>query len=121
MSTRSFIGIVENDNSVRGIYCHFDGYPSHHGPILKQSYTSKDKLNALLSLGDISILDDRLNQVEAYHRDRGEPLNPNLEFASMEACASQVFDRLGVDYAYVFKDNEWYFAKQNCGFKLLLT
>lgn len=29
MSTRSVIGVVDADGSVKAVYCHFNGYPSH--------------------------------------------------------------------------------------------
>ncbi len=29
MATRSNIGIVNDNGSVTGIYCHWDGYPEH--------------------------------------------------------------------------------------------
>jgi hypothetical protein len=38
MSTRSFIGKVQEDGSVRYVYCHHDGYPSHVGAILAKHY-----------------------------------------------------------------------------------
>jgi len=37
MSTRSNIGIVNGDGSVKAIYCHFDGYPAYVGRILLRS------------------------------------------------------------------------------------
>ena len=37
MATRSFIGIVEEDK-IKGIYCHWDGYPENVGAILNGHY-----------------------------------------------------------------------------------
>jgi len=59
MATRSLIGIVEG-NSVKYIYCHFDGYPSGVGVTLNEHYTDTNKIMNLISLGDISSLTDRL-------------------------------------------------------------
>lgn len=83
MSTRSRIGILESDGSVTSIYCHWDGYVSHHGPILRDHYATEAKVRALLALGDISILGDAPGEKHdfdarpdgmctAYGRDRGE-------------------------------------------------
>lgn len=33
MGTRSVIGVIEGDG-FKGRYCHWDGYPTHHGPTL---------------------------------------------------------------------------------------
>lgn len=56
MSTRSTIGIERPDGAIKCVYCHFDGHPSHHGPILLLDYPTADKIEALLQGGDISIL-----------------------------------------------------------------
>lgn len=34
MSTRSIIGRAQGDGFVRGVYVHFDGYPTARGPVL---------------------------------------------------------------------------------------
>ena len=44
MSTRSVIGIMNNDNSVDSVYCHFDGYPEHTGYFLKKFFDTKEKV-----------------------------------------------------------------------------
>lgn len=87
MSTNSMIGIKLHNGNIRAIYCHWDGYPSHHLPILKQNYCTPEQVSALLDLGDLSVLDENLGkkiefddyalqkenkQCVAYGRDRGE-------------------------------------------------
>lgn len=85
MSTRSRIAIEKEDGKVESIYCHFDGYPEHHGVILRDHYKDSDKTQKLIDLGSISILAPIVdapeghtfkNQVKdvvvAYGRDRGE-------------------------------------------------
>lgn len=56
MSTRSSISVQVGD-SVKTIYCHFDGYKSHHVPILDKYYNSQELAEKLISLGDLSSLD----------------------------------------------------------------
>ena len=56
MSTRSIIGIINDDNSVNSVYCHFDGYPEHTGYFLKEFFDTTEKVNNLISNGDISSL-----------------------------------------------------------------
>jgi len=56
MSTRSVIGIINDDNSVNSVYCHYDGYPSYTGYFLKRFFDTTEKVNSLISGGDISQL-----------------------------------------------------------------
>jgi hypothetical protein len=56
MSTRSIIGIINNDNSVNSVYCHYDGYPTYTGYFLKRFFDTTEKVNNLISNGDISSL-----------------------------------------------------------------
>ena len=37
MSTRSVIGILNEDKTVNSVYSHYDGYPEHNGYFLKNS------------------------------------------------------------------------------------
>ena len=87
MSTNSRIGMVQEDGSVKSIYCHWDGYVSHNGKILKENYTDPEKVKSLIELGSISYLRTEVEPTEAhtfnspqrgitlaYHRDRGEEL-----------------------------------------------
>ena len=56
MSTRSVIGILNEDKTVNSVYCHFDGYPEHTGYFLKKFFDTKQKVENLISNGDISCL-----------------------------------------------------------------
>ena len=56
MSTRSTIGIVRGYNDTARIYCHSDGYLEWNGAILQKYYNTADKVEKLLSLGNLSVL-----------------------------------------------------------------
>jgi len=56
MSTRSVIGIMNDDKTVDSVYCHFDGYPEHTGYFLKKFFDTTEKVQNLISNGDISSL-----------------------------------------------------------------
>ena len=43
MSTRSHIGIWNEDGSLDVIYCHWDGYPSYNGAVLLHHYQDPEK------------------------------------------------------------------------------
>ena len=125
MGTRSTIWMENEDGSATGIYCHYDGYPSNNGKILLDHYTDKEKVEDLISLGALSILDAECcpppNRVKndfdnrtkgytvAYCRDRGE------DMMKLEAPAPtgriKLFDGYRnqyQEYNYLFKYGKWY-------------
>lgn len=113
MATRSRIGIKREDGTIRSIYCHWDGYPEHNGNILNKHYTSVDKINQLLDLGDISVLAPEIgekqdfsnrvdNWVLAYNRDRGQE---NVK-AAIHTTTKKFLDA-GEEYNYLFENGKW--------------
>ena len=57
MSTRSVIGILNpEDGTVTSIYSQYDGYPEHNGYFLKKYFDTTEKVQNLISNGDISSL-----------------------------------------------------------------
>jgi hypothetical protein len=109
MGTRSNIGILEKDGTCRVIYCHWDGYPSHHAPMLLTHYADETTARELVALGNISQLNERVapnageahsfdalvpDVVVAYHRDRQEP------YEGARVCRKET--ALGQEYAYLF-------------------
>jgi hypothetical protein len=66
MSTRSRIGIQNQDGSVSSIYCHFDGYPEGVGTTLNEHYSNRQKLNMLINLGDISIFGENVSTMDEH-------------------------------------------------------
>lgn len=106
MGTRSQIGILESDGSVTSIYCHWDGYVEHHGPILRDHYKTEEKVRALLAIGDISVLGAEIGEkhdfdaapkgvCDAYGRDRGEESTEAKREPLETFCAHH-------SYAYLF-------------------
>ena len=66
MSTNSRIGILipptdpdypKETTTIRSIYCHWDGYPSHMGKVLHQTYGTIDLVNELIDKGDARLID----------------------------------------------------------------
>ena len=47
MGTRARIGRINPSGSITSIYTHWDGYPSHHLPILTQYYATAYRVAAL--------------------------------------------------------------------------
>ena len=106
MATRSRIAIENQDGSVISIYCHWDGHIETNGVILNENYTTKDKVEELIALGDLSSLDVTIDRTVAYARDNGEDLNQK-PFSNVEDLFEDGF-RSGVEYIYCFtKDGFW--------------
>ena len=119
MATRSTITVVNPDDTVSQIYCHFDGYPAHNGVLLKEFYNTLELAQELVSLGDLSVLAERIHPegdhtFEApedgtcvfYGRDRGEsdtePSHyPNFEMYRLSGDSQE--------YNYILRnDGKWY-------------
>lgn len=137
MSTRSYI-CKSDENGVRGVYCHWDGYPEHVGEMLLNYYSEADVVDKLIDLGSLSALYPKLEPSEgvehtfykpadgvtvAYCRDRGEPLEIT-EFKH-DKHWREGLGRFWVNYVYVFHEGCWFFANIedaiNCKFSKLVS
>ena len=122
MSTRAAIGMRLADGTIKAVYCHNDGYPGWTGAILGGWYTDPRKVKALIDLGSLSILGEKLepapgaphtydtpqpNVTIAYHRDRNDPLIPANSYADIEEYAAQATEDFSADYLYLFEDGKW--------------
>jgi hypothetical protein len=106
MATRSRIAIENQDGSVTSVYCHWDGYIKSNGVILNENYNTKDKVEELIALGDLSSLDITIDRTVSYHRDQGDDLI-QIPFSNVEDLFEDGF-RSGVEYIYCFtKDGFW--------------
>ena len=103
MSTRSGVGLLMPDGTIKAIYVHWDGYVSGGvGETLASHYTERAKIEKVIALGDLSSLGAEIdpdpafphnwkhpqkNVTVAYHRDRDDPLEPaeGLPFGSHPA------------------------------------
>ena len=107
MATRSTIALEFADGSVGQVYCHWDGYLDHNGKILQKYWLDPFKLQELIDLGDLSILDSELGEKhdfdKPYHegctfygRDRGETNTEARYFKDFEDfkanCQQEEYD-----------------------------
>ena len=118
MATRSTIAVIDNDGTVKQVYCHWDGYLSYNGRLLKQEYNSLKLANELVSFGDMSILAENINPTHPDHsydsaqegvcvyygRDRGESNTDPKVFKDLNEFLDKRRDE---EYNYLFKDGEW--------------
>lgn len=120
MSTNSRLRMVlPSGEALKPIYCHWDGYPENQLPILRKHYNTVEKVEELLSLGNLSYFapkvkpdpgvehtfdnpskdeNGRPDVTVAYHRDRGK----DLEFWG----DSQEFN-------YLFNGETWELETEN--------
>ena len=101
MGTRSAIA-MKTEDGIRSIYCHWDGYVDHNGRILKEFYSTDEKVKALLDLGDLSSLRQEIGEAHDFDRHYAEP---NLEGMFDNWCLAYGRDRgeVGVE-AKTFED-----------------
>jgi hypothetical protein len=125
MSTRSCISKLNEDGTITGIYCHFDGYVSGNGDLLHKHYQDEEKVNKLVNLGDISSLNEEVEAPEgvehsynrphkgvtvAYGRDRGETgVEPTVS-KDKEDFVKKWKDNW-CEYFYQFRESKWYWGK----------
>ena len=117
MATRSNIWIQIDENTFKGIYCHWDGYIESNGEILFNHYNDRDKVLKLIQLGDISSLAENIgtkhdfykfpeDECNVYHRDREEKYNQFIENSIDPSILCRE------EYAYLYTlDNEWLVSK----------
>lgn len=122
MSTRSTIAIQLDDQSVKHIYCHWDGYPSGVGDILLRSYNTRERVLELMELGDLSVLADEMHPTGdhsfsvpqdgvciAYGRDRSDPQTEALVSSLRDFEDNSV--SCGQEYVYLMDlEGNWFFT-----------
>lgn len=124
MSTHCMIGIKE-ENNVRAIYCHHDGYPKGVGKVLLDFYKEERKVRQLLELGSIS----SLGAFPISEAEFGKKYMPDRDIDTYVACDDYAAEegieeneadiyageigyledvQHSVSHAYLFKNGEWY-------------
>lgn len=99
------------------IYCHHDGYPEYMLSMLRENYNSPELANKLISFGDASSIDLKLEPIGNhdfdkpeddvcvfYHRDRGEDW-----FSCRSVCYNKrdLMKQRGFEFIYIFEDGTW--------------
>lgn len=119
MSTQCGVAI-KTEKGYETIYVHSDGYPDYMWPMLTENYNSEELARKLVSFGDASYIDKKLEPTSDfhkfntpepdvsmfYHRDRGEAWEDVRPFCYRK---SVVFNRFY--YSYIWEDGCWNFYK----------
>ena len=131
MATRSSINSFDG-TTLKSIYCHWDGYPSHHAPIMLEHINTPTKVNKLISLGNVSSLREKIttrknHNFDApqedttifYGRDRGDS-NQQATKTTIFAVGKDGYPTLkslpivqAFQYLYDLNTKEWYIMADN--------
>lgn len=115
MATNSYIGKQLPDGSIKSVYCHWDGKPSHNGKILKEHYTDESKIDTLLDMGSMEVLDKEIGvkltkhqardgQCIFYGRDHDKDNKGPVVYENLETWLNK---RPGIEWYYLWDGNEW--------------
>ena len=122
MATRATIAKLDN-NGVKAIYLHSDGYLEYTGRILDEHYRDESKLNELLAHGDVSSLNENIGeklpfndymlfhekkQCRFYHRDRGEDKKEAATLGGENELVKFATEKCDAEYIYMFAYGSWY-------------
>ena len=122
MATRATIAKLDN-NGVKAIYLHSDGYLEYTGRILDEHYRDESKLNELLAHGDVSSLNENIGeklpfndymlfhekkQCRFYHRDRGEDKKEAATLGGENELVKFATEKCDAEYIYMFAFGSWY-------------
>ena len=133
MSTPSFIGVLCKEGIIKFVYCHSDGYPSYLGKMFLEHYNTPELATALVDLGSLSMVRERLAPDEgemhgfgtkggvttAYHRDRGDDLEIDsivvdtpVVLKNAETLFLNILKEENITYGYLYNiaDKLWYAA-----------
>lgn len=118
MSTNANIAKLNEDGTVKSIYVHWDGYPTHTGKKLIENYETAEKLETLLAIGDLSQIEASPDCPEghtyetsvdgycvAYGRDRGED---GADAVISESVKEYNSDQAHQEFNYLFVDGTWF-------------
>ena len=118
MATRSRIGMMLEDGTIKNCYCHFNGYIESNGLTLVESYDTEDKVKELINLGDISVLGSQISTDKPHtfeHREPGVTVfyGRDRKETGTEPVIMSMDEWLGeyslrVDFLYLFTGGQWW-------------
>ena len=114
MSTNSAIIARYNEDTYRGIYVHWDGYPEGVGNKLVKYYTNPEKIAKLLALGSLSSLGEEIETCRDYGKGRKEKTY-FIEGDGFETVVSEILETYyTLEYIYcfdIYDDKKWHFKE----------
>lgn len=117
MSTRSTIAIRREDGTMKKIYCHSDGYIEWNGSILQKYYSTADKVEKLLALGNLSTLGPEIKPDDPHDWDLS---NHDSRFCRTYTSRGEALEYLDPgqmeEYNYLYDESEaaWIVSREVC-------
>lgn len=143
MGTRSDIIVHKADGTWHRIYCHWDGYLEHNGRILFDHYTSQTQAEALVALGDLSVLGPKIGKRHPFDKPPfGTPAYEQYNKRYDDMCVSYGRDRreknvagtvadtlagcwpengTWTEFTYVWDDGRWWVGDPDEGTQTLIN
>lgn len=124
---------MERETDYECVYCHWNGDLSNNGLILLEHYTDAKKVKALIGLGSMSVLGEKLLPEEDkphsfetpqdgvcvfYHRDRGEEWEDNSPFI-VATSKDMLGEKPRIAYIYILSGSRWFYIENGGNIKLL--
>lgn len=106
MGTRSLIGVVQPDRSIRYIFCFMDGYPGWQGQMLRTYFPESEDAHHLMDNGTLS----HISWSGQPQRAKGPP-EPAQICADVETFLSIACERTDAEWAYVLQPYGWQCAR----------
>lgn len=106
MSTPSFIGVLCKEGIIKFVYCHSDGYPSYLGKMLLEHYNTPELATALVDLGSLSMVRERLAPDEGETHGFDTP----VVLKNAETLFLNILKEENITYCYLYNvaDKLWY-------------
>jgi hypothetical protein len=93
MGTRSTIALEFADGSVSQVYCHWDGYLSNNGEILRSNYMDPFRVRELIDLGDFSSLRESVEDTaDGAYRDGSNARRYKNADEYFDCCQQEEYD-----------------------------
>ena len=116
MSTRSYVGTIE-ENAIRFIYVHYDGYLAGVGRALKLAFPTLGDIKPIIDLGDRSQLTCETEPGDGgSYAEQGEDFAPNAPtlFPFGQDNKDETIKKLireskkgGIEYLYLLDNGTW--------------
>ena len=122
MGIHCYIAKQIGDDQYLTVYCQFNGHPENTGAILVKCYDTPEKVDALLALGHLYYLREKLHPAPGRHDFDAPQPEVTLAYQSDGACSDweatiktweELCERVqdGVEYLYVYSENEqWLYS-----------
>ena len=106
MSTSARIAKREDDGTVRSVYCHYDGYPSYAGKLLRHYYTDPEIVDIVMNFGNFRALEEHVSDISFYITASSPMDERAMRHASMGDFL-EYGSKSASEYLYLFDQNRW--------------